>query len=128
MCHLVFRAGELVGGNMSLCVLDLCGQGGVTLILCSIYKSKYHRSPNRTSSPFPYFNLFVSIFIQSNVNIKLHMPTLKRGVVGPCHERLCFLHLKKGYDFGTKRLVNYYIYYYYYYSLGCVTSCLEQEN
>ena len=48
MCHLVFRAGELVGGNMSLCVLDLCGQGGVTLILCSIYKSKYHRSPNRT--------------------------------------------------------------------------------
>ena len=30
------------------------------------------------SSPFPYFNLFVSIFIQSYVNIKLHVSTLYR--------------------------------------------------
>ena len=28
------------------------------------------------SSLFPYFNLFVSIFIQSYVNIKLHVSTL----------------------------------------------------
>ena len=31
------------------------------------------------SSLFPYFNLFVSIFIQSYVNIKLHVSTLYRG-------------------------------------------------
>ena len=30
------------------------------------------------SSLFPYFNLFVSIFIQSYVNIKLHVSTLYR--------------------------------------------------
>ena len=30
------------------------------------------------SSHFPYFNLFVSIFIQSYVNIKLHVSTLYR--------------------------------------------------
>ena len=30
------------------------------------------------SSRFPYFNLFVSIFIQSYVNIKLHVSTLYR--------------------------------------------------
>ena len=30
------------------------------------------------SSLFPYFNLFVSIFIQSHVNIKLHVSTLYR--------------------------------------------------
>ena len=40
------------------------------------------------SSLFPYFNLFVSIFIQSYVNIKLHVSTLYRGVVSPCHECL----------------------------------------
>jgi hypothetical protein len=31
------------------------------------------------SSLFPYFNLFVSIFIQSYVNIKLHVSTLVRA-------------------------------------------------
>jgi hypothetical protein len=31
------------------------------------------------SSLFPYFNLFVSIFIQSYVNIKLHVSTLYRS-------------------------------------------------
>ena len=30
------------------------------------------------SSLFPYFNLFVTIFIQSYVNIKLHVSTLYR--------------------------------------------------
>ena len=32
------------------------------------------------SSLFPYFNLFVSIFIQSYVNIKLHVLTLYQGL------------------------------------------------
>ena len=32
------------------------------------------------SSLFPYFNLFVSIFIQSYVNIKLHVSTLYRWI------------------------------------------------
>ena len=33
------------------------------------------------SSLFPYFNLFVSIFIQSYVNIKLHVSTLYRILI-----------------------------------------------
>jgi hypothetical protein len=32
------------------------------------------------SSLFPYFNLFVSIFIQSYVNIKLHVSTLLNSI------------------------------------------------
>jgi hypothetical protein len=34
------------------------------------------------SSLFPYFNLFVSIFIQSYANIKLHVSTLYRKFKG----------------------------------------------
>ena len=37
------------------------------------------------SSLFPYFNLFVSIFIQSYVNIKLHVSTLYSNI----HTLLC---------------------------------------
>ena len=33
------------------------------------------------SSLFPYFNLFVSIFIQSYVNFKLHVSTLHSGLL-----------------------------------------------
>ena len=33
------------------------------------------------SSLFPYFNLFLSIFIQSYVNIKLHVSTLYRSIL-----------------------------------------------
>ena len=33
------------------------------------------------SSLFPYFNLFVSIFIQSYVNIKLHVSTLLDAII-----------------------------------------------
>ena len=34
------------------------------------------------SSLFPYFNLFVTIFIQSYVNIKLHVSTLLVSIFG----------------------------------------------
>ena len=57
-----------------------------------VYISIFNKNFFIISSLFPYFNLFMSIFIQSNVNSTLHVSTLcilfiKRGVI-PCHKRL----------------------------------------
>jgi hypothetical protein len=41
------------------------------------------------SSLFPYFNLFVSTFIQSYVNIKLHVSTLLVSIIGSTHAIWC---------------------------------------
>ena len=43
------------------------------------------------SSLFPYFNLFLSIFIQSYVNIKLHVSTLYRYLLSIYSTGTCFI-------------------------------------